>query len=73
VTFISNCRRLQEDDDFRKQFCRAYVKQLGYDPDERVSYAHPEGYAVALYRARWQAIESQLLDQVQLIVAIADF
>jgi len=33
-----------------------YCKAFGLDPDERTQYAHPDGYAVALFRPRWMAV-----------------
>lgn len=48
---------------------RAYEKRArllcelrGHDPDERVRYSHPEGFAVAVSRPRWQGAALELRD-----------
>lgn len=51
---------------------RLYCAAKNEDPDERISYPDPNGYAVARYKPRWEVYQTSFDDLVLKIKCIVE-
>lgn len=46
---------------------RELVERSGHNPDERVPYAHPSGFAVACTRPRWASAAEEIRKHYEIL------